>query len=192
VEGEEAPLATLVDEAVRARPELANLSWLITSQEQVLRAARGTYAPTLSAGTSFSDAGPDLNNLVWNWSGGLTLSWNLFQGGATRASVRQNTALMARAKAQLDTERQQIRLEVQQAQLGVRAARAAKEAASETRESAADRLRLAEGRYQTGVGNVIELGDAQVAYTSAAAQEVQAEFQLFSARAQLLHALGRP
>ena len=50
---------------------------------------------------------------------------------------------------------------------------------------------LAEGRYQAGVGNIIELGDAQVAQTSAAAQAVQAEYNLATARAQLGRALGR-
>jgi outer membrane protein len=54
------------------------------------------------------------------------------------------------------------------------------------------RLTLAEGRYQAGVGNVIELGDSQVALTTAAAQEVQAIFNLATARAKLLQALGRP
>jgi len=58
--------------------------------------------------------------------------------------------------------------------------------------NAREQLRLAEGRYQSGVGSIIELGDAQIAATSAAAQVVQADFNLATARAQLLTALGRP
>ncbi len=54
------------------------------------------------------------------------------------------------------------------------------------------RLKLAEGRYEAGVGSAIELGDAQVALTHAGAQRVQAQFNLSTARAQLLAALGRP
>jgi len=38
---------------------------------------------------------------------------------------------------------------------------------------------------------VIELGDAQIAAANAAAQVVQTDFQLATARAQLLWALGR-
>jgi outer membrane protein len=41
------------------------------------------------------------------------------------------------------------------------------------------------------VGNAIELGDAQVALTTAEAQTVQADDRLSTARAQLLRALGR-
>ena len=64
-------------------------------------------------------------------------------------------------------------------------------AAHEAAANARVRLTLAEGRYQAGVGNVIELGDSQVAMTTAAAQEVQAIFQLATARARLLQALGK-
>jgi outer membrane protein len=49
---------------------------------------------------------------------------------------------------------------------------------------------LAERRYQTGVGDVIELGDAQVALTNAAAQEVGARFNVSIGRAQLIKAVG--
>jgi outer membrane protein len=52
-------------------------------------------------------------------------------------------------------------------------------------------LSLAEGRYQNGAGSVIELGDAQIAASNAAAHRVQTEFQLATARAQLRWAVGR-
>jgi outer membrane protein len=84
-----------------------------------------------------------------------------------------------------------MRLEVDQARLAVRAAKAAIVASDEAVQNARERLKLAEGRYQTGVGNAIELGDAQLAMTSTQAQKVQAEYNLASARAALLKALGR-
>ena len=80
---------------------------------------------------------------------------------------------------------------MEQAQLGVRAAQAAGVAASEAVTSSHEQLRLAEARYTAGLGNVIELGDAQVANTNAAAQAVQARYNLAIARAQLAGALGR-
>jgi len=57
--------------------------------------------------------------------------------------------------------------------------------------NARERLRLAEGRYAAGVGSPIELGDAQLALTTAQAQAVQAQYNLSSARADLLAALGQ-
>src|SRR5206468_6089336 len=103
-----------------------------------------------------------------------------------QAQVRQARGQVQQAQAQLETQRQQVRLDVEQARLGIRAARGAIAAAEDALVNTRDRLRLAEGRYATGVGSIIELGDAQLAATSAAAQKVQAEYQLSTARAQLL------
>ena len=63
-------------------------------------------------------------------------------------------------------------------------------AAVEALANARIRLTLAERRYQTGVGAIIELGDAQLAFTNAAAQEVGARFTVATTRAQLLKAIG--
>jgi outer membrane protein len=142
--------------------------------------------------TGLSEAGSEIDDLVWNWNAGLLLSWPLFQGGQTRAQVRVARAELAGLEAQVDALRQGVRLEVDQARLAVRAVVAALGAADDAVLNARESLRLAEGRYETGVGNMIELGDAQLALTNAEAQSVQAEYSLASARARLLKALGRP
>ena len=72
----------------------------------------------------------------------------------------------------------------------MQAAKATIGAAGEALTNARNQLTLAEQRYAHGLGSAIELSDAQVAYTSAEAQVVQARFNLASARAQLLAALG--
>ena len=86
----------------------------------------------------------------------------------------------------------QIRLDVEQARLAGRTAKVSISATEEAVVNAREQLRLAEASYSQGVGNIIQLGDAQVAETSAAAQRVQADFNLAIARAQLLLALGHP
>ena len=57
--------------------------------------------------------------------------------------------------------------------------------------NAHEQLRLAEGRFRTGVGSIIELGDAQVAYTTAEVQLISAQYTLNNARATLMAKLGR-
>jgi len=191
VEGEDAEPTALIDEAVKARPEMANLTLLITGRELSLKSARDGHYPQLGFNTSLTDNGDTLDRLVWNWSGALTLSVPIYLGGAINANVHQAEAQLIGVRAQLEGERQQIRLDVEQARLNIRAAKALIEAADDAVANTRDRLRLAEGRYQSGVGSIIELGDAQVAETSAEVQRVQAEYQLYTARAQLLKALGR-
>jgi len=192
VAGEEGTTDALVATALEARPELVALARQIEAQELTTRAVKGGYAPSLALGAGLTESGPALDALNWGWSAQLSLNWQLFGGGITRQQVREARAATSVLQAQYELTRQQVRVEVEQARLGVRAAKAAIVAATEALANARVRLTLAEGRYQAGVGNAIELGDSQVALTAAAAQEVQARYSLATARARLLQALGQP
>lgn len=191
VEGEDASIEELMKVALVARPELASLQRQVEAQWLTVRALEGASAPTLAGSLNITPGGPDLGSLSWNAAAGLSLSWPIFQGGLTQAQVREAKATAAQLSAQLDLERLQVRLELEQAYLAIRAAKASLDAQRDAVVNAREQLRLAEGRYEAGVGSGIELSDAQVALTNAEAQRVQADGQLSTARSQLLHALGR-
>jgi outer membrane protein len=191
LDGEDRTTDALLDEALAARPEFAALERERAALEATLASVRGTHWPQLSATVGATEGGADVAALAWNVSGGVNLSWPLYQGGLSHAQVAEAEANLRGQAARLATRRQQVRLEVEQARLAVRAAKAGIGAAQEAAFNARERLRLAEGRYEAGVGNVIELADAQLALTAAEAQAVQAQFQLSTARASLLRALGR-
>src|SRR5262249_2651286 len=150
--------------------ELAALKMQKQAQEQTLSSIQGQYWPTISVSGTAQESGDALDNLGWSVIGAVTLSWPIFTGLSTRSSVREAEWNQIAIDAQDASGRQAIRPEAEQAGLAVRAAKAELSAADEALTNARERLRLAEGRYQTGVGNIIELGDAQVAVTSAAAQ----------------------
>lgn len=192
ISGEDGSADDLMGEAMKARPDLQALARQIEAQELTTRSIKGAYAPSLGANASLYEQGADLGSLDWSAFVGLSLNWQLFGGGITDAQVRESRATTAALQAQYELQRQQVRTDVEQARLSVRATKAAIEAAHEAAVNARIRLSLAEGRYQAGVGNVIELGDAQLALTTAAAQEVQAIFNLATARARLLQAIGQP
>jgi outer membrane protein len=190
VAGEDASTDELLKEALAARPEVAALEAQVRAQQLNVEALSGGYWPSFGVSTG-AGAGAGAGALGWNWSAQLTMNWQLFQGLATTAQVREARAALSSAEAQRDLLRQQVRLQVDQARLAVRGAKAALAAAGEALAAARERLELAEGRYQTGAGSILELGDAQVALTTAAAQEVRAEANVALARAQLIQALGR-
>jgi outer membrane protein len=188
---EDAELDPLYDEAVRARPEIASIGDLIRVNQLTISSVKGNYLPSISGQANFTEAGTALDSLAWNGNIGVVLSWNLFNGGLTSAQVREAQANLANVAAQLDLEKQQIRVDVNAALLAVRAAKASLSATSEALNNGRLQLKLAEQRFQVGVGSSIELTDAQVALTQAAAQSVQAVDNLSTARAQLVRALGR-
>ena len=191
VQGEDQQIDALMEEAVRTRPEIQSLEQLVRSNQLTVRSLEGGFWPSISAQAGFRQDGPNPGRAWWNASAGLGLSWNLFSGGATRAQVAAAEADVASEVAQLDLLKQQLRSDVDAARLAVHAAKATIDATREALDNAKARLRLAEQRYAVGVGSAIELGDAQVALTQAAAQAVQADDKLSTARAQLLRALGR-
>ena len=190
--GEDTSADQLMPVALKARPDLLALARQIDAQELTTGSIKGGYAPSLSASAGLTESGPALDSLNWGFRGLLSMNWQIFGGGITDAQVREARANTAVLRAQYELARQQVRADVEQARLGVRAAKAAIEATHEAAVNARVRLNLAEGRYQAGVGSVIELGDSQVALTAAAGQEVQAVFNLATARARLLQALGQP
>ena len=194
VTGEEQPLEGLLQEALGARPEVASLEGQARAQRETLRSISGQYAPVVAATALANGGGVAVDNLGFNVSVGVGLTWNLsfYPGSATRSQVAEAEANLQQLAAQADGLRLQLRGEVDLARLAVRAGASQKTSAAEARSNARDRLQLAEERYQQGVGNAIELGDAQIAVTQAEAQAVLAEQSLAQARALLLKALGRP
>jgi len=191
VDGETSTVDALLPQALAARPEVQAFDKQLDAQRSTLAAARAQYWPTLSAQVSANVGARTLTSPVPNGSLGVSLSWSLYEGGATQAQVSEAVASLTQLEAQRDTLTAQVRLDLETALFSVEAAREGVVVAGEALTAAQERLRLAEGRYQAGAGSVIELGDAQVAQTSAAAQRVQAAFDLATARAQLRAALGR-
>ena len=192
VPGEDGAVEALLETALAARPEVQALQDQVRAQELTRRSVEGSYWPALGATAGTTQGGTALGNLGWNVAVGVSLNWNLFQGGLTRAQVHEAEANEGALLAQLDGLKLQVGFDVQQARLQVRAAKSSSAAVNDAQLNARERLRLAEGRYETGAGSSIELADAQIALSNAQAQAVQAEYRLATARAQLLRALGRP
>jgi outer membrane protein len=196
VAGEDGPDDRLIDDALKARPEIVAYEKMREANALTVSSLKGGYGPTISAIGQVGVIDPSLqvanNYLGGYWSLGAQLVWPFFQGGLTVGQVHTAEANYNYVDAQLEAEKLQVRFQVEQAVLTVRATKASIDAANEALVNAREQLRLAEGRYQSGVGSIIELGDAQIAATAAAGQVVQADFNLSTARAQLLSALGRP
>jgi len=191
VDVEDQPIDQITKTAIAARPEVTSLVRLSEAQELTIKSIKGAYGPSLSAGAGVSESGIAIDALGNRWNVGATVTWPVFQGGLTNGQVREAEGNLVVTRAQLEGQKLQVRLDVEQASLNIRAAKSEISATNEALTNTKERLRLAEGRYEAGVGSIIELGDAQVAEATAAQQVVQAEYDLSVARAQLLTAMGR-
>jgi outer membrane protein TolC len=84
-----------------------------------------------------------------------------------------------------------ISREVEQAQINVSEANERIQAAKTAVESALENFRLAQGRFDAGVGTILELTDAQLALTQTQNAETQALADYRIALARLQRAVGR-
>ncbi len=110
---------------------------------------------------------------------------SVFNGGLTTAQVGEAKANLQNLQANEEVTRQNITLDVRQATLNPRQAVESIRVADKGLQQARENLEIAEGRYGTGVGNIIELTDAQTSLTSAEASRVQAVVNYRTALASL-------
>jgi outer membrane protein len=188
-----AGLVALVETARKRRPEIAQLDLQIVAAEASVTAARAQRRPVLSAQ---ANTGYDPGSGSWDaeptWNAGLTLSWDLYDGGRSAADVRAARAGVAGAIAQRDQLLVSLNSQLDAARAQIISNRANVTASTEAVEAARAQLKLADARYAQGLGSQIELADAQTAVTTAEGNLITAEWQLADAWAQLRRALGTP
>lgn len=184
-------LGTLVQSSRKQRPELEALDRQIEAAEASLYSAEISRRPSLSASASTqwspdtSDATPEPS-----WSAGLTLSWQVFDGGRAKAEQRIARANVTSVQAQRDALLISLTSQLELARSQIEANRVNVTASAEAVTAARAQLQLAEARYTQGLGSQIELADAQTAITTAEGNLVQAQWQLADAWAQLRRAAG--
>ncbi|MCF8065121.1 MAG: TolC family protein, partial [Desulfarculaceae bacterium] len=186
-----AKLDPLVAEAMKQRPEAASLQAGIQAAEGRLTSAKGGFWPSFDAGADYELANADFP-LDKGWSAGVYLTWPLFSGFLTKGQVSEYQAQVRQRQALLKELELSISQEVEQAWLVLKESAERIEVAETARMSAEENFRLAQGRYDAGVGNAIEFTDAQVSLFDARSVVVRARYNYLQAFAALERAIGRP
>ena len=122
----------------------------------------------------------------------LSLNIPIFDGFRTTNRVEESVRTYYSIKAQAEQQKQQVALEVEQGYANLVSAQERIKATKGGEQAAKENLDLANGRYQVGVGSIIEVTDAQATYTSAEVDYVNSLYNYKTAEAQLLRAIGTP
>lgn len=179
-----------IERAYKNRPDLQSLVLQERAAEESIQLAKTGYYPVLSGQANYNWAGTKVNSLDSGWNVGATLTFPLFSGYLTKYQVAQSKAALDVLKANEENLRQGILLDVQQAYLNLQQAEESISTAELTVKQATENLDLANGRYAVGVGNPIEVTDAQVSYSSAKTTYNQALYDYKVAQASLEKAMG--
>lgn len=184
-------LEEMLQSAYARRPEILQIKARQRSQEASVDLARSSYYPTLSGNVSNlyrTDQPP--RDLVWDWSFGATLTVPIFSGFSTPAQIAEAKANLKNLEAQEETLRQNIRLEAEQAYISRKEAMERITVTEKTLDQAKENYDLASGRYQVGVGQPLEITDAEVLLANARANHIQALYDYKVAEARIDKAMG--
>ena len=185
----ERDIDALIEEARRRRPDLKSAEAQFTAAQSNVDYTRAAGLPSVSlgAGPGWTETGniSSHSNTI-----GLTVSMPLFSGFSTTYKVRNAEAQAEAKAAQRDRIRLQVALDVWKAYQSLTTANQTIRTTIDLLNSAEQSERVAFGRYKAGVGNILDLLNAQTALANARLQRVQATFDWYVYRATLAQAIG--
>jgi len=182
-------LGDALSRAEQNRPEILAQEKRVESARMTLLLQKKGLSPSLTAAVGYDIYGsaPGDNS---EWTGKLSASIPLSDGGLTASKVKGAAADLAEAEAEMQSLSNSVVLEIRKAwesliesKEAIAASRAAESQAKET-------LDLALGRYSAGVGNSLEVSDAVDSYAEAQTNTVQSMYDCKIARLDLEKAMG--
>jgi outer membrane protein TolC len=180
--------ARLAEEALRQRPEYRQVRLNSEAADARLRRSFRDFFPDITGGGFYGAARGDLNEA---WEVNLNLNWAIFDGGNRIARYREARAALDAAVARVKAAELDLSREVEQSINNVVETQERIQAAQVAVASAQENFRLAQGRFDAGVGTILELTDAQLALTQAQNAEAQALADYRISLARLDRAVGR-
>lgn len=187
---DEKNLEGLTQQALQNRQELKGLSAGVDAldNKSVVERARSRPQFALTSGYNFLEN--DVLDRDKFWSVGVTLKWNLFDGGQTRARAAAselNSIAMQRRMADLKSN---IALQVRKAWLDCGESASRRSVAENAVEQAIENLQVARNRYAAGAGTNTEVLDAETLHAQTLNNRDNAGFDEAFARLRLTRAIG--
>ena len=186
---------SLIERAVRERPDLAAQRALAEQARARVSIARAQALPTLAVGgnagqTNFINPPAGSATSGNSYTATLTLSIPVFSGGSQIYNVKAASAAADAAARRAQGFEQRVVYEVFNAYYALRTSTQLVRTSRDLLASATESEQVALGRYKAGAGSLLDLLTAQSALASARAQAIQARFSWNTALAQLAHDVG--
>lgn len=184
-----ADLDTMVDRAMKNRPDLTSALDTTEADIQNERYYESTYMPSIGMTGGYTYASMFFP-LTYNWSAGVTLSVPIFSGFLTVHQERQAQKTTLAARDALENLRVNIRSAIRQDLYNLETARQRIRTTRDLEKQSEESLRLATGQYQVGVGSAVALTQAEADVAAARSQVVQAVYGYKMVRAALIRDAG--
>ena len=182
---------------LESNPTLAGYRYQTEVNDAIVSAEESNYLPTLSAfGTYQTVAQSNALNLktldfIPSATVGLTLSLNIFNGLQTAARVQQANLEFRKSQEQLAGLEINLQSGTEAIILRLRTAEQRVLSGRRTVEQAERGYQIANARYTSGSGTLLETQDALLALARAKVNRIQAVYEYLAAAADLDGMLGR-
>lgn len=177
--------------ARRQRPDLIISSLRVAQAEARIRAARAEYYPTISAGASYNWNDSIFPPRNTGYNVGINLNVPIINEPELSAAVGAAQADFKAASATLESTELIVVEDATAALYTLREAVGSAESSGEALRAAEENFRLATERYRVGVGNSLEVSEAQRLLVEARSVELQARYNVQTAIGNLLRATGQ-
>jgi len=185
----EIKLDEAINNAYRTRPDMKSLLSKKAAAERSVELAKKGYYPVINGNAGYSKSGQSFP-LGDGWNLGVALSFPVFNGFLTKYQVEEASSTLKVIQANEEALKQGILLDVQQAFLNLSVAEESIATAELTVKQANENFDIANGRYAAGVGNPIEVTDAEVLLSNAKTTYNQSLYDYKVARAGMEKAMG--
>jgi outer membrane protein len=176
--------------AMRLRPDLHVLEDQARAAGAQIAEYRSDFFPTVNATAGYNVVGSGLP-AANNYDIGVVISWPIFNGMLTAHQVQEARLRREAVEHGIIDLRQRIFLQVKTAFLDWQTAHQRIHEAYVTLEASRVELELADRRYATGLGNIIELTDAERDFIQDKADYVDALYASAVAQVGLQRATGQ-
>ena len=181
----------LVKKAVESRPEILALEKGIKAAEQNVKRVKGEYLPKAGASATWTNIDGSGTMTPEGWTLGVGAQMDFYAGGKRKHELAEAKAQLSSLEHQLEDVRRLIELDVRNAYIQMEDAAARIRQEQGTVELGREGRRLAQLRFQEGVGTQSEMLDAELATTNAETMLVKAVHDYAAAHAAIEKAIGK-
>jgi outer membrane protein TolC len=179
------------EHALRSRPDLREAGLGVERAANGQRQARSEFLPKVNAFSSWEEDNQTfLTRGGNNWVAGVSLNFNIFDGGTNRARLAAARYRQTQAQAQAAQMAAAVKLQVREAYLNLTTAQQRVEVSRRAQSEAEESLRIIQNRYEAGLATITDLLQVETANTAAQKNYLNALFDYRLSYAALELATG--
>ena len=176
--------------AMKDRADYKKIQHTLKQRELEIKVAARSNSPTITGSVGSDLSKRDGSKATRDYSAAVSVNIPIEDGGLTAAKVAQARAQLEQDKAEEESLRNTITHDVKSAAFSLSNAIERAKSSEKSVQYAEENLELAQGRYEVGVGDALEVSDAVQALATSRYTLYQAIYDAQTARTDLDLAMG--